>query len=288
LKHHTLAACAALALVAATAPAHAQYSGGGSIDLPRIDTMDVTPLYKQAVNHIELGNYASAVPMLRDVLQKNDGDPAANLMMGIAQIGLNDLPEARRFLVRAVSTKPDLADAIARIGWIDAKSGNAAEAGKQRAALVALKDKCRLVCPEATAITNGLALIDSAAKPTVSAAARYNQGVDYISNRNWPEAIVAFSDVLAAKPDDYEAAFLKGQAQAASGDYAGAKVSLEAALKLKPGLVEAKGRLGWTEKKLGNADAAAQIRADLEALKAANPNAAAHIDAAIVMIDAVG
>lgn len=285
MKRYVLAACAALAMVA-VAPAHAQYTGGGSTDMPRVDTMDPTALYKQAVDYIGKGDFARAVPLLREVLAKRDGDPAANLMMGVAQIGLNDLPEARRFLSRAVSEKPDLADAIGRLGWVEARLGNADGAGKQRAVLTGLKAKCNGACADAAAIDTGLALIDSAAAtPKVSVAARFNQGVDHLNARNWSGAVAAFNDVLAAKPDDYEAAFMKGQALAAAGAYNDAKPALELALKLQPGLVEAKGRLGWIERKLGNADAAAKLRADLVALKERSPAAAATIDAALVILD---
>lgn len=285
MKRYVLAACAALSMVA-VAPAHAQYTGGGSTDMPRVDTMDPTALYKQAVDYIGKGDFARAVPLLREVLAKRDGDPAANLMMGVAQIGLNDLPEARRFLSRAVSEKPDLADAIGRLGWVEARLGNAEGAGKQRTVLTGLKAKCNGACADAAAIDTGLALIDSAAAtPKVSAAARFNQGVDHLNARNWSGAVAAFNDVLAAKPDDYEAAFMKGQALAAAGAYSDAKPALELALKLQPGLVEARGRLGWIERKLGNADAAAKLRADLVALKERSPATAATIDAAIVILD---
>ena len=91
--------------------------------------------------------------------------------------------------------------------------------------------------------------------------------------------------MLAAKPDDYEAALMKGQAQAASGDYLGARTSLQAAIRLQPTLVEASGRLGWIEAKLGNTDAAAKIRAELVALKTRAPGAVAAINDAIAVID---
>ena len=283
----TLGMCAAIALFGVTAPAHAQYTGGGSIQMPTTDTMDPTALYKQAVTYIQAKDYVRAVPMLRDVLAMREQDPASNLMMGVAQIGLNDLREAHRYLTRAVSEKPDLADAIGRLGWVEARLGNADDAAKQRTILTSLKAKCDGACAEATAIDSGIALIDSAGGvQKVSAAARFNQGIDFINARNWSEAIAAFNDVLSVKPDDYEAAFMKGQAQSASGDYAGAKISLEAALKLQPGLVDAKGRLGWVEKKLGHADASAKIRAGLVALKERSPAAAATIDAAIKVLDA--
>jgi tetratricopeptide (TPR) repeat protein len=206
--------------------------------------------------------------------------------MGVAQIGLGDLREAQRHLVRAVSEKPDLVDAIGRLGWVQARLGNADEAAKQRQKLVNLKDGCKAACPEASVIDSGIALIDGVgAVAKISSAARFNQGIDYIAVRNWSEAIVAFNDVLAAKPDDYEAALMKGQAQAASGDYLGAKGSLQAALRLQPNLVEASGRLGWVEAKLGNTSSAAKIRAELMDLKSKAPGAVAAINDAIAVID---
>lgn len=287
MKRYMLAsACAVLAL-AVVAPAHAQYTGGGSIQMPTTDTMDPTALYNQAVAYIQKGDFSRAIPLLRDVLNSREQDPATNLMMGVAQIGLNDLPEAHRYLTRAVSSKPDLADAIGRLGWVEARLGNGDSAARQRSILADLKQKCKGSCPEAAAIETGLALIDGAGSaPKVSAAARFNQGIDFVNAQKWSEAIAAFNDVLVATPNDYEAAYLKGQAQVAAGDYHGAKGSLEAAIALQPGLVDAKGRLGWVEKKLGNADASAKLRSDLVALKERNPSSAAAIDAALKLLDA--
>jgi len=276
----------------ATAPAFAQYTGGGNKELPKAqETMDPTALYKQAVDYIQKKDYTRAVSVLRDVLDRRAQDPAANLMMGVAQIGLNDLPEAKQFLVRAVSEKPDLADAIGRLGWVEAKMGNAAGAQAQRDALTKLKDKCAGKCPEAAAISAAFATLDgapAAAKPTVSATARYNQGVDFLTAKNYVEATAAFKDVLAVKPDDWEAGSLLAQAQIGTGDLAGAKASLEAAIKLQPGLVDAKGRLGWVEKKLGNAQASADLRTALVATqtKCGTCAAAKPIADSIALLDA--
>ncbi len=287
MKHTILAACAAVAVLGFAAPAHAQYTGGGSIQMPTTDTMDPTALYNQAVAYIQKNDFIRAVPLLRDVLRSREQDPATNLMMGVAQIGLNDLGEAHRYLTRAVSSKPDLADAIGRLGWVEARRGNTDAAAKQRSVLMGLKQKCNGACPEAGAIDTGIALIDGAsAAPAISAATRFNQGIDFIGAQKWSEAIAAFNDVLAKTPDDYEAAYLKGQAQVAAGDYQGAKGSLEAAIALQPGLVEAKGRLGWVEKKLGNAAASARLRADLVALKERSPASAEAIDASLKLLDA--
>ncbi len=289
MKQSKFVVYATIALLAVAEPAYAQYTGGGSTQMPTTDTMDPTALYKQAVEYIQNKDYVRAVPLLREVLKMREQDPASNLMMGVAQIGLNDLREAQRYLGRAISEKPDLVDAIGRLGWVQARLGNVDDAAKQRIKLTSLKDRCNAACPEASAIDGGIALIDSAGVvQKASAAARFNRGIDYINAGNWPEAILAFNDVLAAKPDDYEAAFLKGQAQAASGDYPGAKSSLELAIVLQPRLIEARGRLGLVETKLGNADAAAKVRADLVALKLEKPSSTAAIDDAIAVIDSAG
>lgn len=259
-----------LALAISGAPAFAQFTGGGNKELPKAqETMDPSALYKQAVEQIQKKEYQRAVAILRDVLDRRAQDPAANFMMGVAQIGLNDLPEAKRFLVRAVSEKPDLADAVGRLGWVEAQMNNPAGAKAQRDALEKLRDKCAGTCPDASAINAAIATIDSvttgADKPPVSAAARFNQGVDALGAKNYAEADAAFGDVLVQKPDDWEAAYMRGQAQAALNNNAGAKASFENAIKLQPGLVDGKARLAVVEKKLGNADAAAAIRASIAA-----------------------
>ena len=113
------------------------------------------------------------------MLDKREGDPASNYMMGVAQIGLNDLAEARRYLSRAVSEKPDLADALGRLSYVETKLGDTAGARKHRADLVALKTKCAGSCTEAAAIDAAIAVADSGgAKPAVSTAALFNQGID--------------------------------------------------------------------------------------------------------------
>jgi tetratricopeptide (TPR) repeat protein len=272
------------------APGHAQLSGGGSKALPQTETMDATALYKRAVEYIQARDFTRGAAMLREVLARREGDPASNYMMGIAQIGLHDLGEARRYLSRAVSEKPDLAEALGRLGWVEAKLGNAAGTRKQRDVLADLKAKCAGGCAEAGAIDGAISVIDGIlAKPPLSAAGLFNQGIDFLDANRYADAVTAFGGVLAQKPDDFEAAYLKGQAQIGLGDYLGAKASLEDALKLQPGLVNAKGRLGWIEKKLGNTEAAAAIRAGLlasqETCAAASCGGAGQIGDAITMID---
>lgn len=289
-------AAAALAVILAS-PAFAQggdgrLSGGGSKELAKIETMDPTALYSRAVQFIQAKDYTRAVPLLREVLEKREGDPASNYMMGLAQIGLNDLAEARRYLARAVSEKPDLADALGRLSYVEAKLGATSDAQKHRADLVSLKAKCAGACAEAAAIDAAITVADGAgAKPAVSTAALFNQGIDALDAKRYADADAAFAGVLAAKPDDWEAAYMRGQAQQSLGNLSGAKLSYESALRVQSGVVDAKGRLGAIEKKLGNAEAAADLRAQLVQSQqrcGGTCAGAKQIETALAMIDAPG
>lgn len=125
--------------------------------------------------------------------------------------------------------------------------------------------------------------------PTVSVSVLFNRGIDALDARKYAEADAAFGAVLSVKPDDWEAAYRRGQAQQALGNLAGAKASFETTLRIQPGVVDAKGRLGAIEKKLGNAQAAADYRAQLIESQQRCAGACAgakQIDAALAMIDA--
>ncbi len=294
MKRIALVASLAI-LLAASASAQVgdgRLTGGGSKELPKVDTMDPTALYKRAVEYIQARDYTRAVSLLRDVLARRDSDPASNYMMGIAQIGLNDLNEARRYLSTAISEKPDLAEALGRLSYVEARLGATADAQKHRADLMALQAKCAGACAEAAAIEAAITVAGAAAaKPAVSVATLFNQGIDALDAGKYAEADAAFGGVLAAKPDDWEAAYMRGQAQQALGDLAGARISFEAALRVQPGVVEARGRLGAVEKKLGNAQAAADLRAQLVQSQqrcGGTCSGARQIDTAIAMIDAPG
>lgn len=126
-------------------------------------------------------------------------------------------------------------------------------------------------------------------KASVSAAVRFNQGIDALDAKKYAEADAAFGDVLAAKPDDWQAAYMRGQAQHALNNLQGAKESFETTLRLQPGVVDARGHLGAIDKKLGDTQGAADQRAALvesQTRCGGTCTGAKQIDAAIAMIDA--
>lgn len=290
------AVATAVAFAALTAGAAAQTSsdgrltGSGSKELAQTN-VDPTMIYEQGVRHLESKNYKAAEQAFRDVLDRTSSSAAANYMMGVTQIALDNLPLAKSYLTQAVKSNEKAPDPRGRLGWVLAKQGDAAGAAEQRAALAKLDAACRGNCADAAGITQAIALIDSATAPsapvTMSAAARFNQGIDFINAQKFGDARLAFQDVVNAKPDDYEARMYLGVSLAALGELALARESLAAAVAAQPGLVEARGWLGFVEAKSGNASAAAAQRQKLAELKTScgSCDAGPVIDSAIARID---
>lgn len=287
-----------LALMAGS-PAWAQTSqdgrltGSGSKELAQTK-VDPTMIYNQGVRHLEDKNYKAAEQAFRDVLDRTSTSAAANYMMGLTQIALDNLPLAKSYLTAAVKSNDKAPDPRGRLGWVLAKLGDGDGAAEQRAALEKLNTSCKGTCPEAAGIRDALALIDGAVKPaapvTMSAAARFNQGVDFINAQKFAEARAAFQDVVNAKPADHEARMYLGVAHAALGEFAPAREALSAALAAQPGMVEARGWLGFVEAKSGNPAAAAEQRQKLIDAKTScgSCSAAPVIDSSIARIDSAG
>lgn len=154
--------CAALALAAG--PASAQLTGGGSKDMPQAKA-NPEILYRDGVKLLEAKNYAAAKSKFRELLDVNSSNGAGNFMMAMSEIGLGELDNARSHLRAAVKANPKSPDAHGRLGWVQAKLGDAKAAAEEREDLVKLQKKCAGRCPEAAGIDNGIALIDSVAAP---------------------------------------------------------------------------------------------------------------------------
>lgn len=278
---------------AAQTSSDGRLTGSGSKELAQTN-VDPTMIYDQGVRHLEARNYKAAEQAFRDVLDRTSSSAAANYMMGVTQIALDNLPLAKSYLTASVKSNDKAPDPRGRLGWVLAKQGDAAGAAEQRAALKKLDAACRGACSDAAAIGQAIALIDSASSPaapvTMSAAARFNQGIDFINAQKFADARTAFQDVVNAKPDDHEARMYLGVSLAALGELAPARESLAAAVAAQPGLVEARGWLGFVEAKSGNAAAAAAQRLKLADLKTScgSCDAGPVIDSAIARIDSAG
>lgn len=146
--------------LAAAAPAFAQkVSAGGNTRLAE-PSKDPTVRYMTGVELLQQKDFQHAALAFRDVLELDQRNANANYMMAIAQIGLNDLVQARNYLRTAVRSNPKLVDARAKLGYIEAKLEDAVAARDQRAALGQLEKSCKGTCPDAAAIGSGITLIE--------------------------------------------------------------------------------------------------------------------------------
>jgi Tfp pilus assembly protein PilF len=127
--------------------------------------------YQEGVGYLQNRNYLMAVAAFRDVLQADSSNGNAHFMLGMAQIGLNDLEEAKREFAIAVRMRPNLPEPKGRLGYLLAREGNVAGAQEQKAALEALGARCRGTCPEAAAIADGIRMIDLGLAPRPAATA---------------------------------------------------------------------------------------------------------------------
>jgi TolA-binding protein len=118
------------------------------------------PRFQNGLDFMQQKNFAEAAKAFQDVIDHDDRNANANYMMGVAQIGLNDLVRAGNYLRVAVKSNPKLVDAHVKLGYVEAKLGNADAAKEQRAALEKMDKACKGKCPDAAALSAGMTLID--------------------------------------------------------------------------------------------------------------------------------
>ena len=96
----------------------------------------------------------------RDVLQEYSA--AANFMMGLTEVSLNDLPDAPKYLELAAEENAKAPDPKGRLSWADIKLVDFPPAMKQREDLVNFDKACKQTCPSEKCIAAGLLMIDAA------------------------------------------------------------------------------------------------------------------------------
>jgi tetratricopeptide (TPR) repeat protein len=157
-----LLAATVMTLVATPALA-ANGGGGGGGGGPSVSGTGTDPAkrYAEGVEYLKAADYKKAEKAFDAVLDVASRDPNTNYMMGLAQIGQNDLKNARKFLRNAVKYNEEFTIARGWLGAVEAKLGDAAKANEQKAALADMKSKCAGTCPEAAAIDASLARIET-------------------------------------------------------------------------------------------------------------------------------
>lgn len=99
--------------------------------------------YQQGVDALFHHQYQNAVDAFRIYVRDNPDDPASNLALGVAFMGVEDYDAARVTLERVVSQPNPPVSARLNLGLAYLRLGQRAEAEEQRAALAQMLRRCR-------------------------------------------------------------------------------------------------------------------------------------------------
>jgi tetratricopeptide (TPR) repeat protein len=236
-----LIAASILAIATPALAANGGGSGGGGVPSSsqgRVGSFDPAKKYEEGKALLAAKDYKKAEKAFEAVLDVAQRDANTNYMMALAQLGQDDLKNARKFLRNAVKYDSDHAHARGWLGVVEAKLGDPARAGEQRTALATMKEKCAGTCPDAAVIDTSLARIE-----TQMAA---------------PDAPISLSGEFGrfASAKDGDASYLQASALINEGRYEDALYSLRVAgLALGP-QADVLTYQGFANRKLGRLDTA--------------------------------
>ncbi|HMC78192.1 MAG TPA: tetratricopeptide repeat protein, partial [Vicinamibacterales bacterium] len=192
--------------------------------------------------YLRSGRAAEAIPVLRQAVSVDPGDPAAHLQLGLAYVEAGDAEGALAALTEAARLGPESGEAQGALGTTLREMDRAGEA------IPHLRDAARLLPDSAVMHTNlGLALMETG-KPaeaivehrravalTPDAASPHNNlALALHQSGDVRAAVPEYETALRIKPDDAEAHSNLGLALASLRDYAAAFRHFEEAVRLQP------------------------------------------------------
>lgn len=263
-RHRTMLAALALgaSLFAAQPALPAGGGGGGGGGGMATDSgpqFDPAAEYQKGVQAYEAKDYKGAATAFKRVVGVVPRHAPAQYLLGASYIGLNDYKKAKRPLEAAVKADGSLVEARRDLGVTLAKLGEAAKAGEQRAAIVALQAACAAPCAATARYDAALAAIDAAlagatpsafgpaALPRPSEAdTTYVLAVGLINEGRYGEAIGKLEAGLWSKGPDPDLITYLGFANRKLKRYEAARGWYETALAIAPnhlGAIEYYGEL---------------------------------------------
>lgn len=180
--------------------------------------------------------------MTRRFLQDHEAAAMYYNNLGAEALLSSDLPTAHAYLVKAIRTAPEIADAWSNLGVVLARNDQLADAE------MAYRTALGLDSGEQTALANLYDLLTrkedySAAEKLQARVERYRQENPYyllrlseeaMGQRRFEESIGLLSKAITKKQDDPELHFALARSQYLSGNRAAAELSLDRARALAP------------------------------------------------------
>ncbi len=200
-------------------------------------------LKRQALALYKSGRLREAVPLFRQVCDKDKGDTEAWSLLGMIQASLQDYPEAEDCFTRVVTLRPKSADAhynLARSLELQAKY-EAAETAYRRALKFGRSgqpDTCNNLGNVYRELGRYEEALDCYRRALVAdprhALALNNQGVALQALSRFDAAQDSYAAALAVKPDYAEPHYNLGNLLKAQGRYAQALAAYGEALRIDP------------------------------------------------------
>lgn len=219
--------------------------GGGGGGAKR----DPQPLYQSGIQNLQAKRFEDAEKDFKKVIAIVPDNAQANLFLGMAQEGQNDLKAASRSYKSAAKADRQLYEARARLGLVDIKLGEAADAKEELEKLEKDAAKCASKCtPEQqTQLKSAIDLLKaglagapaktSLLVPTPSSAEaeqHYQAAVALINAGRYEDAIASLRNELIASGPSADVLNYLGYANRKLQQYETAQAYYEQALAIEP------------------------------------------------------
>lgn len=128
----------------------------GSSSMPSAaPQIDPVREYKKGVQHLEAKRYKKAEKAFRNVLKVSKNDANTHYVLGLAYLGQEKLPKAKKSLLKAIKYNDAMASARGRLAYVYSKLGDADGLAEQQQALLKQQTACGS-CEQAATIAEAL------------------------------------------------------------------------------------------------------------------------------------
>lgn len=120
---------------------------------------DLGDIYEDAVMYVQKAQWREAETALDQVLARQQNVAMPNYLMGRAKIGLENMPDALKYMRTAVKLDPNFYEARGYLGALELRARNVDAVKEQLLFLDKAQKDCKASCAKKAAIDDAIALI---------------------------------------------------------------------------------------------------------------------------------
>src|SRR5687767_12317753 len=171
------------ALLAPAGALIAAGTGGGGSSSPSMSApqFDAAAEYRKGIEALQAQNFTDAKRSFGRVLQVAPRDANTNYLAGLAETGLGDLKNARKYYEKAVKADKDMVMAHRELAITYAKLGDRPKAEAELAILNQLNTDCAGTCAKAAELTASINAVQAALTSAPTARLETGAGLLFAS-----------------------------------------------------------------------------------------------------------